>query len=99
MKHWPQIKRLSGRDQTRDVQLLQVNGIRSRFMRTVIRWKQQRTTPDVSLRNRQLHHSFVVDHGELVMELVTAFQAWCSYTAQRNLKGLVVLFELAVSIR
>ena len=35
-------------------------------------------------------HFALVDHSELVVELVTACQAWCSYTVQWNLKRLVV---------
>ena len=70
MKHWPQTRRLLGLDQTFVEQFGQVKGIRSLLVRNVIRWKQQRTTPDVSLRNRQLHHCFVVDYSELVMDIL-----------------------------
>ena len=47
---------------------------------------------------RSSDHFAVVDHRELVMQLVAAGESWCANALHRLLERLIVLFQLAVVI-
>ena len=64
---------------------------------------QQRFVVGVSRRRRPVEgsrdHFFVVNHGELVVELVAAGEAWGSHALEAFIKGLIVFFKFAVASR
>ena len=41
----------------------------------------------------------VVDHGELVVQLVAMGEAWDTHSFETFVEGLIVLFKFAVAIR
>ena len=64
---------------------------------------QQGFIVGVSSRGRPIegssNHFFVVDHSELVMQLVAAGEARGSHALEAFVEGLIVLFKFSVAIR